>query len=257
MPESPLTISYLDLLAEVGFMMGYGRDREAWTADQDVEVDFLVQSGVRKFYWPAVGVSGQPHSWRFFRPTYTLTTVSGQEDYDAPDDFGGMIGKAYFGQDQGWTPLDLVPEGVILDSRQGTLSGRPRMMAVRPKAFDPETGQRWEFILAPNPDGEYDLYIPYNVLPSVKPSVDEPYIYGGVAHSETVLAACRAEAEFRLNKQHGEHWKDFQALLSASIAADLRVSEPAYLGKNLDRSDGGRMPRRSDSQVNYVGPAYG
>jgi hypothetical protein len=67
--ESTLSLDWLDLQAEVGFFLGYGRTLADWNAAQDAEVAACVQSGVRQVYYPP-GSDG--YEWSFLRPASTL-----------------------------------------------------------------------------------------------------------------------------------------------------------------------------------------
>ncbi|MFH1567921.1 MAG: hypothetical protein ABIL09_07955 [Gemmatimonadota bacterium] len=259
MGESALTLGYPELLAETAFALGYGRDPEQWTVAQETEADLYVQSGLRQFYNPPAAAGEAPHAWHFFRPSETLVTEADEQDYDAPDDFGGIEGDMTFAADEGWEPIRVVPEGRIREFRQqGLTAGRPRYVAVRPKPFDPAIGQRFEFMFDRPADGVYNLSYQYHVIPPVKLDADSPYVYGGEAHSETVLASCLAVVELRTEKQKGPMWDDFMGKLAASIAADRRSLRPAFLGYNGDHSGSrgaDRLPR-SERLVTYNGLSY-
>lgn len=69
MSESTLTLGWLEIQAEVGFFLGYGRTLANWSATQDAEVAICVQSGVRRVYYPP-GAGG--YEWSFLRPTSAL-----------------------------------------------------------------------------------------------------------------------------------------------------------------------------------------
>ena len=49
MAESTLSISYADLMIEVGVFLGYKSDTSDWSTDQLAEVDRYIQAGVRQF----------------------------------------------------------------------------------------------------------------------------------------------------------------------------------------------------------------
>ncbi len=79
MSESTLSITFSDLKEETGAFLGYGRGGTAFadwaTQDPDptTEVEAVVQSGVRRVYYPpAVEGVKSGHEWSFLRPTYTL-----------------------------------------------------------------------------------------------------------------------------------------------------------------------------------------
>jgi hypothetical protein len=88
--ESGLSVGLPELRQEVGFYLGFGRGVDkAWSASQLAEIDVVVQSGVRRVYYPpaiSAGVVGYEWSWlrpnesfQIFKPyaTGTVTVVSG------------------------------------------------------------------------------------------------------------------------------------------------------------------------------------
>lgn len=69
MAESTLTQGWLEVQAEVGFFLGYGRTLANWSTDQDAEVAVCVQAGVRRVYFPP---NSNGYEWSFLRPPGTL-----------------------------------------------------------------------------------------------------------------------------------------------------------------------------------------
>jgi len=76
MTESTLTLGYTDYQRIVGYELGFGRDSSLWSSDQTSLVDDIIQSGLRKFYYPQVINNEQQHEWSFLRPTTNLTTIA-------------------------------------------------------------------------------------------------------------------------------------------------------------------------------------
>lgn len=69
MAESSLSLGFPDLLSEVGFYLGYGRTVANFTASQLSEVTAIVQSGVRRVYYPpAVNANIVGYEWSWLRP---------------------------------------------------------------------------------------------------------------------------------------------------------------------------------------------
>ena len=90
MAESGLSLGYTELSQRVGFYLGYGRTTLNWSAGQLVEINEVVQSGVRRVYYPPAVQGVQPgFEWSFLRPsiatlitnpiysTGTITVVAG------------------------------------------------------------------------------------------------------------------------------------------------------------------------------------
>lgn len=77
MSESTLTLSYSDIQKTVGRLLGYGTTVANWTTDQVNEVDEMIQSGLRKFYFPqASQYGGHPYRWSFLYFKTSLTSVT-------------------------------------------------------------------------------------------------------------------------------------------------------------------------------------
>lgn len=90
MAESGLTVAWSGIKSEVGAFLGYGRTILDWSAAQVIEIEAIVQSGIRRVYYP-VGLPEHliGYEWSFLRPTSTLylgadgtdgTTVSSEFD---------------------------------------------------------------------------------------------------------------------------------------------------------------------------------
>jgi hypothetical protein len=77
MAESTLTLGYSNFQATVGRLLGYGTTISSWSTDQVNEVDEIIQSGLRQFYFPPYDqFSGSPYKWSFLYLPATLTTVT-------------------------------------------------------------------------------------------------------------------------------------------------------------------------------------
>lgn len=232
MAESTLSMSIADLKAEVGDYAGYGRDPDLWDDDQAARIESTVKAGLRRFYWPTFPPGQPAHDWNFLRPLGSLTTVSDQDDYDLPDDFGGLAGELTYSAQDGWISVAVCGEGQIRALRQrGTTSGLPQFAAIRPNKSAGAGGQRWQLLLWPTPAGDYGLAFPYNLLPDALTTA-RPWPYGGAVHAETLLASCLAVYEERYDDTPGVHAGAFARLLMVSVEYDRRILTPASLGYN-------------------------
>jgi hypothetical protein len=164
-------------------------------------------------------------------------TLEHSGDYDLPDDFGAVDGDFTFAPSEGSPSIRIVGEGQIRAYRQHNAGrSRPRYAAIRPKASDGTSGQRFEVLFAPTPDIEYVLQYRYTVLLN-KLTADNPYPVGGMTHAETILASCLAVAEQRGDDEKGIRWERFIERLTASISMDQKAGTPDYFGYNGDNSD--------------------
>jgi hypothetical protein len=67
-----LSIGLPELIQEVGFFLGSGRSGH--TEDQLAEIMSVIQSGIRRVYYPLpAGTASIGHEWTWLRPTTTLT----------------------------------------------------------------------------------------------------------------------------------------------------------------------------------------
>jgi hypothetical protein len=111
----------------------------------------------------------------------------------------------------------------------------PQLAAVRPKTNDGSSGQRFELIIWPTPDGVYHLTGKTHTL-FQKLSAANPYPLGGAMHARTVQKACLAEVEEHVEHTQGPMYKAFMDALRTSIFQD-RAQSPRILGYNPDNSD--------------------
>jgi hypothetical protein len=72
MAESSLSIGLPELRQAVGFFLDYGRS--GWDTAQENEIDDIIQSGIRRVYYPLpAGEATVGHEWSWLRPTTSLT----------------------------------------------------------------------------------------------------------------------------------------------------------------------------------------
>jgi len=228
MAESGLSIGWTELQQEVGGFLGYGRAN--WNAAQTAEIAAIVQSGVRRVYYPMGIPEVAGYDWSWLRPTTTLAiTLAGGYDYDLPDDFGRLIGKLHYGPDENYAPIQLIPLDRLLQMKvREDREDTPYYAAIRRKTEDRTTGQRWELLLWPKPDASYTLYYSYEAY-SGPLSDSYPYPLGGMSLAELFIESCLAVAEQRLNDEIGVHTQTYQALLLDAVQRDKKHS-PTYFG---------------------------
>ncbi len=220
-----LAVDYNKLRREVGRMLGYGRTTASWSSDQAEDVADILESGLRKFYFPLMPAGeGQAfHRWSFLRPLATLDISSGTRAYDLPEDFAGGLECFTFaaGSDLAKT-YRAEEERVRSLHAKADLNGPPRYFAIRPKAAADGVATRYEAIFYPVPDATYTLSYRYAIEPKSLDAANSAPL-GGAVHGETIIEACLAAAE-KLNDEEGIHTKRFQECLAASIQMDLEQS---------------------------------
>jgi len=112
MAESGLSISYPDLQAEVGQFLGVGRTPGNFGADDDSLIDAIIQSGVRRVYYPqaAKGIE-EGYEWSFLRPSSTL--------YLGADGTDGSVSTTTF---DSATHTDWTTYGIVAGTDEVTIS---------------------------------------------------------------------------------------------------------------------------------------
>lgn len=261
MAESTLSLGNLDFQQEIGFFLGFGRGTAvgdpAWTTEQQLVITNMCRSGYRQFLNPPV-LEGHSvaYDWSFSKPVATLALASAAQTIVLPDDFGGFEGQVTVlttgSTSQPWT-IEWRNEDVLRRMYAGnpSVSGPPLYAAEQPiKGTSAAAGQRFQMFVYPAADQAYNLQVQYYVNPDALSSA-YPYAYGGMQHTETLLASCLAAAELYLDDARGPRWQYFLERLAASIGADRR-NKPLKLGPNLDRSDNVRWGR---SEQHYCAPA--
>lgn len=167
--------------------------------------------------------------------TFELARLS----YTMPDDFGGIVGPLqYVPENQRWVTVPLVNLADILNYRQwGVRSGTVREACVRPKAFDPTIGQRYEMLLWPMADAEYRLQFKYRAIPNAMEDDDFPL--GGEVHGETIRLACLMVADEFINDGANLNVSKqaYVEALNRSIDFDSKLYAPDHMGYNRDDSD--------------------
>lgn len=252
MAEAGLSMGYGDFLASLGRYLGWSRTYSGWTAQQLSRAEEIMSAGLRQFYAPPPidgrarpDMVGYSHQWNFLKPVTTLDLESGTSDYDLPDDFGSIVGTFTFGSSVAPScRIEVTSEGRIREFRDvADLSdGRPKYCAIRPKATDGSTGQRFEVLFYPAPDEDYELTYAYKPLLG-QLSSGNPYPYGGQDHAQTIEASILAVAELQENDERGLQWDNFMTLLSASVVRDQQLSARSlgYMGDPAFFRSGGQV----------------
>ena len=229
MAESSLSIGFPELQIEVAFLLGYGRTSANWSVAQESLIDSIVQSGVRRVYYPpATAPEMSGYEWSWLRPTTTLDIESGTSDYDLGDDFGRLVGAFHYPEEEYRRPIVEVSVSKILSLRtRASQSGGPYYVATRFKSSDGSGGQRREALFFPEPDEDWTLTYEYEAYNSVL-SDTFPYPLGGMKLAELYIESCLAVAESRTGDELSIHTQTFSALLADAIARDKKNSATFY-----------------------------
>lgn len=245
--ESSLTLGFPGLKQSVGVFLDFGSS--GWSASQITKIESIVQSGIRRVYYPPASGNHSGFEWSWLRPWTTIDTVVDDYDYDLPDNFGRMIGEFHYEADQNRRPIKRVPVSTILKKRsQYDESGYAIFFAVRYKSSDGTAGQKQELLLYPNPDSVRTLNYQYEAYASVL-SDASPYPLGGMQMSELYKQSCLAVAETEVMDEVGIHSGLFEAMLVDNIARD-RKRTGSY-GNMGNRERHGQIFRRGNTGSAY------
>jgi len=229
---SSLSLSLDYLRREVSDFLAWGRTYLTLSNDQQGRVDSVIESGLRQFYFP-MPISGETtaHEWSFLTPQASVTLEAGTNTYDAPVDFGGLVGRMTYAEDTGRVSVVQTSEYIIRNRYQHEgQSGIASLVAVLPKKELATSKQGFQFVFWPKPNAADVLTYRYVVQPN-KLTQDTHYPYGGMVHAETILQSCLDVAEARLNDEQGVQHQRFLQRLAASIAHDRRLASPGRMGK--------------------------
>lgn len=218
-----LSVTYSSLRSDVGRFLGYGRDADDWSTDQNDDVEECLKSGLRQFYFPLV--DGARYAWSFLRPLNVLVTASGTAAYDLPSDFGGMLSEGFtFPDGSREVPIGLCHENDLRRRlSQDATPGPPRYAAVRVKTQNPGEDERYEVVFSPVPDASYTLSYRYAIEPAAL-DLSNSAPLGGAKHGETIRESCLSAAESILEDTEGVHTQRFARMLAASIQLDRELS---------------------------------
>ncbi|HML73322.1 MAG TPA: hypothetical protein PKB02_02380 [Anaerohalosphaeraceae bacterium] len=254
-----MAITLTDLRSAISYYLGYGL---TYNASHQAQIDGIIASGLRQFYYPPGLGNNAPYSWSFLRPS--AVTLSVQPDfettpetrdglYDLPSDFGGIDGPMTFPKGSGYSEVKLVDERIIQNLyAQSDATGYPQYAAILHVISNGVAAQAKRIRFWPCPDTSVTL----NYMKIIDPPMlteEYPHPLGGQAHAETILASCLAVAEKRENAgADGSKWQDFLDRLQSSIDIDSKLNGKEFFGYNNDDSDikyGGTVQRRHDPSL--------
>jgi hypothetical protein len=196
-------------------------------------------------------------------------STTGGGIYRLPDGHAGFTSDLSFAEsDNSWHSIKRTSISRILNMRQqnlgATTTARPLFCAEVPlRASDTRAfrttgnairGQRYELHIWPEPNAVYTIHATHNELQDTTSLNDYPM--GGMAHGETILASCLAEAEYRIDDQRGNSWQYFLDRLRASVHRDRVQFNPKSYGYNRDASDDRGRYSRYLQNATYEGSQY-
>jgi len=216
-----IATSLPELRNEISFFIGHGRDYDKADAVQKRDIDLSLETGLLWFYTCFSSTKGR-HVWSFLQKEWIVDIVADDRIIALPDDFSALAGEITFDYQSDDHSLGVVDEGAmrsLYSKRHKT--GTPQYASIRGRTPSEGNRSRYEMLLYPIPDAAKTLRLRYQVEPKSL-SDDNPTPLGGSLHSITVLEACLAAAEKRMDPESspGYHMQLFTQALESSIDAD-------------------------------------
>ncbi len=218
---SLLQLDFDALRRETGMYLGYDRDPANHKPLQILDMADILGKAMRSWYFPVV--DGVVYKWSFLQRTGLVVTIAAQSEYDLPEDFASLSNEClYYAAESERTKVSRRSEGMVLSmlASSWTDASPPLYYAVRTKGSMEKGRPLHELLLYPVPSTtDIEISFRYSSIPPAL-SESDPYPLGGELHAETILAACLAAAEQKIEDQAGLHTANFQKLLAGSIALD-------------------------------------
>ena len=216
-----LIYSLPELRNEISFFIGHGRDYDTLDSTQKRDVDLSIDTGLLWFY-TCFGSQKGRHVWSFLIKEWKTDIVADQREVYLPDDFSSLAGKITFDYQSENAALGIVSEGALRSLySKSHKTGTPLYAAIRGRTPSEGNRSRYEMLLYPVPDSGDTLRVRYQVEPEGL-SDDNPDPLGGSLHTVTVLEACLAAAEKRMDPESspGVHMQLYTQALDSSVDAD-------------------------------------
>lgn len=257
-----LTISRADIERYLARHLGWHPEKGEWDGTTQSDADAIIAQGLRWFYNPPILPDEKvAWEWSFMKPTFYFQTRTGVDNYDLPDDFGGIHDKlTYHRNDSAICEVTHSSEYRIRSLRQTNdatviRTGYPELYAILPHPSDGDDPQRFYLTLWPSPAATYELACTYTSNPLLITG-EKPYPLGGQPHGETILAAVLAAAESYLDGKRDLRYVEFIDRLKASVSLDRRQSAPANFGYNGDPGVRTYPKRANRPSVTFEGTLY-
>jgi len=241
-----LILTFSDLHNRVARYLGtYGTSGASGSDLTDAKE--AVHQGYRRFLGAIDG-----HQWSFLKRSASISLISGQWQYDLPNDFTELVVPFHFSVNSGYPPPDERSEDFIIQARaESSPSSYPEYFNIRAGTYSKETGQNYEVIMWPTPNSAYVWIYSYLIFAD-KLSGDDDIPVGGPEISEVIAQCCLAAAESEIEDNIGKQEGKATKMLAEAVKKDANRS-PRNLGYNLDgRGIDRRALARGEYRLNDV-----
>jgi len=163
-----------------------------------------------------------------------LTTETDKWEYELPADFAFPAHGFKFDEDSDYAAPSMRSEGQIMALRSLIVSpSYPQYYALRAGKYHKDTGQKYEVIFHPPPDGVYTFHYSYVMEPE-KPTATTDIFVGGAVVSECILQCALAVAEHFQDEKVGVQNAMADKMVAQLVMLDSKLA-PDTVGMNLDR----------------------
>lgn len=215
-----MTLTFSDVYTDVAEYLGLGSSP---TGTDLTKVKDIVYRAYRRFLMPR-DANGRRYVWTFLKPSYTLTTKSGEWKYLLPETFRAMIHGFRHTTENAHPSINSTSQRRILQLRNvSEHSSYPYYYAIRPTYPNNTTGTNWEVIFYPTPDTTYHLEYTILIHPK-KPTNDSDLFVGGPLASEVILQGALAVAEHQEDETYGVQNQLYMTALEDLINEDKALS---------------------------------
>lgn len=239
---SAYTLTYEEILAEIGDLLGYGPDEDQWTEEELKRIKRIFGSGLRQFYAPKSHDGVYIHRWSFLRKYHEDEIGEEGEPGDgheiaAPDDFRALLGSVFINDNTRSEILVMPPfqfQRLRMSPTYHSEIGRPIRCAVM---HDGSNGMgSYKLAFYPRPNQVYPITFEYEIDP---PKVEEGQLPAPLSeHSETILESCLSIAEQRPGEAISTiHTMKYAQALAVSIERDLTHHGGSRMGNIIDPSN--------------------
>jgi len=223
-----LQLSFSDVYTKVSEFVGTGTSPGTTPLAKAKDI---VYRGYMRFLAPIDLSTGKLHTWSFLRQEGLINTIADKWEYELPANF------AFPAHDFKFDSRKRAPiarsEGQIMEMRSSsTSSSYPQYYALRAGKYHKETGQKYEVIFQPPPDGVYKFHYSYVMEPE-KPTETDDVFVGGAVVSECILQCALAVAEHYEDEELGVQNAMADKMVAQLVALDKKLA-PDTVGMNLD-----------------------
>lgn len=228
-----LKLSFHDCYTKVGEFWGIPSLSDA--ADI-TKMKNIVYRGYRRFLMPQDLSQNPPRSykWKFLEKTTTFSTQTDIDTYKLPLGFSSFVTTFTYITPTSYNP-NQKPLDFIYDYKsKHTGTGYPLYFALKSGDYDNITGQQYEVIFAPTPNGTFNYYYTFIFTPP-KPVNDDDVFVGDDLASEAIMECALAVAELEKDDTIGVHSQEAEKLVQQLIGKDKQDG----LVPNLGSMNGG------------------